>query len=287
MKKNLLPVKSFAFFSLQTTKDKIFHVLTDFYSWRKYDLPSHYFLFKTFLSLLNKHPRYFSYQHLICHNPQRPNVTFMSVSFLIQNLRSHIARSPYKSFKKTLIIRVFSKTKICNFKNFIFDQDIFRFKVSMGNSIFDKLSKTTENLEQRFHCSFFCESPCLEKVRSQSSTLCQFEDNVEIIDCFMNIKKSDNVRTLEFLIDLNLRVEGVFVVLILENFVLVDNFDGHLGLSFLLNSKVDFRKGSFSQFGSKEDNVFAYSFFGVTHQLNENIITSKIVSTVKQKSMLK
>ena len=151
----------------------------------------------------------------------------------------------------------------------------------MGNSIFDKLSKTTENLEQSFHCSFFCESPSLEKVRSQSSTLCQFEDNVEIIDCFMNIEKSDNVRTLEFLIDLNLRVEGVFVVLILENFVLVDNFDGHLGLSFLLNSKIDFRKGSFSQFGSQEDNVFAYSFFGVTHQLNENIITSKIVSTVK------
>ena len=91
----------------------------------------------------------------------------------------------------------------------------------------------------------------------------------------MNIKKSDNVRTLEFLIDLNLRVEGVFVVLILENFVFVDNFDRHLGLSFLLNSKIDFRKGSFSQLGSKEDNVFAYSFLGVTHQLNENIITSK------------
>ena len=68
----------------------------------------------------------------------------------------------------------------------------------------------------------------------------QFENNVKVVDCFMNIIEFNNVGTLELFVDLNFRIEGIFVVLIFKNFVFVDNFDSDFSLCFFLDPQIDF-----------------------------------------------
>ena len=97
----------------------------------------------------------------------------------------------------------------------------------------------------------------------------QFENNVEVVDCLVDIIELDNVGAFELFVDLDFGIESILVILVLENLVLIDNLDCHLGLGLLLNSQVDFRESPFSQFGAKEDDIFAYSLLCVAHQLNE------------------
>ena len=93
VQENLLPVKSFSLISLQAAKDKIFHIVAHLQTRRKNDFSAHDFLPKPFLSFLKEVPRNLAHQHFIGHDAQRPNVTFMSVFFLIQNLGSHVTGS--------------------------------------------------------------------------------------------------------------------------------------------------------------------------------------------------
>ena len=85
----------------------------------------------------------------------------------------------------------------------------------------------------------------------------------------MNIIEFNNVGTLELFVDLNFRIEGIFVVLVLKNFVFVDNFDSDLSLCFFLDPQIDLWEGPFSKFSSQKDEVLPYSFLCVAHQLNK------------------
>ena len=105
-------------------------------------------------------------------------------------------------------------------------------------------------------------------MRAESSTLSQLEDNIEVVDSFVNIEESDDVGTLELFVDLDFGVEGTLVVFILKNFILVDNLDCHFGLSLLLNAQIDSGEGSFAKDIVLEDDVLPYSFLLVTHQLS-------------------
>ena len=100
----LLPVEPFLFISLQASHHKTFHVLTNLESLGEKDLSTHDFLSETFLSFLSKVPWNLTNQHLIGHDTQRPDITFMSIFLLIENLRGHIAGRSNKSFEKTLIV---------------------------------------------------------------------------------------------------------------------------------------------------------------------------------------
>mgnify|MGYP000294815369 CR=1 FL=1 len=110
----------------------------------------------------------------------------------------------------------------------------------MSDAIFDQLSKATQDLEKKFHGGLFRESTSVGKVRSKCTTLSQFKDNIEVVDSLVDVIESDDVGTLELFVDLNFRIEGIFVILVFKNFVFVDNFDCDLSLCFFLDPQIDF-----------------------------------------------
>lgn len=72
--------------------------------------------------------------------------------------------------------------------------------------------------------------------------LCLFEDDIKIVLGLMHIHESNDVGAFEFLHDLYFRVECVFGILILFNFMLGDDFDCHFFESLLDKAYVDLRK---------------------------------------------
>lgn len=164
---------------------------------------------------------------------------------------------------------MFGKPEVSYLENIVLDKDVFGLEVSMSDSIFDELPESTQNLEEEFHGDLFCESARLEEVGSQSSTLGQFEDNVEIIDSFVHVEELDNIGAFQLFVDLNFRVEGILVVFVFENLVFVDDLHSDLRLGLLLNSQVDLGEGPFAQLGSQENDIFTYSFLSVAHQLRD------------------
>ena len=147
------------------------------------------------------------------------------------------------------------------------NQYILRFQISMSYPVLHKLSKPIHYLEEKFHSLFFIKSSKFSEACPQSSTLGQFQDNVEIVDSLMNIIKFDDVWTFQFLVDLYFRIESVLGVLVFKNFVFVHHFDCNLGLCFFFNAKIDLRESSRAKFVAKVDDVLTYSFFCAAHQL--------------------
>ena len=171
---------------------------------------------------------------------------------------------------------MFGKPEICYLQNIVLYKDVFGFEVSMSDPVFDELTKSTQNLEEEFHGDLFCESARFEEVGSQGSALGQFQDNVEIVDSFVHVEELDNVGAFQLFVDLNFRVEGILVVFVFENLVFVDDLHSYLRLGLLLNSQVDLGEGPLPQLGSQENDVFAYSFLSVAHQLSNIYINFEV-----------
>ena len=108
----------------------------------------------------------------------------------------------------------------------------------MGDAVFDKLAETTDDLEEIVHSPFLVKtaSLCAFEIGSKRPFICQLEDDVKIVDCFVDIVKLDDIGTLELLVDLYFAVECVFGILILHKSALVDHFDSNLSLRLLFDS---------------------------------------------------
>jgi hypothetical protein len=108
----------------------------------------------------------------------------------------------------------------------------------VGDAVFDKLAETTDDLEEIVHGPFFVKttSLCVFEIRSKRPFFCQLEDDVKIVDCFVDIVELDDIGTLELLVDLDLAVECVFGILVLHKAALVDHLDSNLSLRLFFDS---------------------------------------------------
>ena len=83
MQEDLLPVEPLLLLSLQAAHNKVLHGSTNLNIRRKDDLSRHNLVLEAFLSLHGEVPWDFADKHLVCHDSERPNVTFVSIFFLL------------------------------------------------------------------------------------------------------------------------------------------------------------------------------------------------------------
>lgn len=128
----------------------------------------------------------------------------------------------------------------------------------MDDSVFNKLTKPIEYLDEVLHGLLLFQSAALLEVLPERSSLRQLQNDVEIVLGLVHIMKPDDVLTFEPLHNLNLRVECVLGVLILLDFGFGYNFDGDFLLGLFLDALENLRECTFSEFVVEVDNILAY-----------------------------
>ena len=111
----------------ETFSDKIFEIFREVFQQR--DVIFHYLNFELFFS--RTIPRYFSMDHFINDYTKWPDVIFDRINVWSQSLRTHVKRWSNIDGLFWIGCYSFSESKISNFCDFIFDQQIGRLQVSM------------------------------------------------------------------------------------------------------------------------------------------------------------
>jgi hypothetical protein len=111
----------------ETFSDKIFKIFRKVFQQR--DVVFHYLNFQLFFS--RTIPRYFSMDHFINYYTNWPDVIFDRINVWIQSLRTHVKRWSNIDGLFWICRYPFSESKISNFCDFILNQQIGRFQVSV------------------------------------------------------------------------------------------------------------------------------------------------------------
>lgn len=71
-------------------------------------------------------PGSFSEEKFIKNKTNTPDITFRCVLLFVENLRSHVERSANKGIHELIfyVFKLFSKTKVCYFKDIIVDENV-------------------------------------------------------------------------------------------------------------------------------------------------------------------
>lgn len=233
----MFPIKTFLFIPAKAAHDEVLHLAADLEPCRENHLSRCYLLSISLNGLFSEGPRDLSHHHLISDDSKGPDVTFIAVSFLAQNLGSHVGWSPHHCFQRsTLLLVLFGKPEIGNLQHIIFDQDVLRFQIAVSNSMLGELPESVENLNKAFESLFFLKTARFEKRGPQISPFSQLKDDVEVVQCFMNIIEPDDIGAFQLFVDLYLCVEGIFGVLVLHDFIFAKDFDCDFFFGVLFNA---------------------------------------------------
>lgn len=136
-------------------------------------------------------------EHFVKNKTERPNVAFGCVLFVFEDLKRHIQRSTYDRLDFKVFVRnFFSKPKIADFENFIFDHNVGRFEIPVDDTFPGQNQKTVTNLGQHvyaivlfelgFWSHYFADIPITE-----------FLDDVVVFATFHDIDKLDDIGVMD------------------------------------------------------------------------------------------
>jgi hypothetical protein len=98
----------------------------------------------------------FSKEKLIKHDPEGPNISFVSIWFLAQNLWRHVYRCTYKcSVHFACFSKKLSEAKVTNFECLLIYKDVGRFQIAMNYSKFVHLFESFGYLLDDIQGHFF------------------------------------------------------------------------------------------------------------------------------------
>lgn len=104
--------------------------------------------------------------YLIIDESQRPNVTFRCVPFPLEVLWGHVQWGAYQCFVHVILgEHVFSKTEVRELKDFVGDEDVLRFDITVNHTVPDKLQKPCADLFEQQYGYFLLELPIPLKPR--------------------------------------------------------------------------------------------------------------------------
>ena len=113
--------------------------------------------------------RRWSFQHDKEDNSCCKNINLCSNVILLNNLRCFIPLWTKISMQDSWLVFSFQngrKAKVSNLQNIILNEYIFRFKVTVSDSVFNQLSKTIQDLEQTLESSFLVQASVHTQHRS-------------------------------------------------------------------------------------------------------------------------
>ena len=84
---------------------------------------------------------------------QRPDIQSMVMRFILNHLWSHILERSTKSVPLLAVIRLNTPAEIADFDNVaFFDKDIFRFNISMNQTLFMHVINSRTDLDEKVEC---------------------------------------------------------------------------------------------------------------------------------------
>ena len=131
--------------------DKILEVFREVFQER--NVVFHDFDFELFFG--GTVPRYFSMDHFINYDAHGPNVVFDRVDVWSQSLWTHVQRWPDVDGLFGVGSYSFSKSKICDFSDFVLDEQVGRFEVSVQKSSIPKMLKAFDKVADDGNGFFF------------------------------------------------------------------------------------------------------------------------------------
>ena len=206
----LLPTDSFLLADSQTLADKIFRNIRN-------QLRKTYLLVLNGidqLQLIGGHPWSLPMQHLVKYKTHRPQIRFVIVFLLHQQLRRHVQRRPHYRFQNRLLVLYrFGKTKVTYFALSTLDQDIGWFQIPVDDILVVEVLDPLHNLLQVADSLPLAHLPLHLQIVAEIM-VAHLRDNVHIVAGLIDVMQFDNVFMTDLLhnIDLGMqifKVEGI------------------------------------------------------------------------------
>lgn len=141
--------------------------------------------------------RRFSVQHLVKDDAHWPDITFGRVSISIQNFGAHVHGTTDKGlvdlFEFRTLLIILGETEVSNLVNFILNQNVGRFEVSMNHWVFVQVFVAIDELFHDYEGFIFGHFfPFLQYVFKWPSVT-EFLEKVNVVCRFLYVKKFHNV----------------------------------------------------------------------------------------------
>ena len=87
-------------------------------------------------------------QHLVQYDSQRPNVVFDGVNIKFQTFRTHVQWAANVNVILWIVGDFFSESEVGDFGDFVFDEDVGWFQISMKKVVFGNGSKSVNDVPE-------------------------------------------------------------------------------------------------------------------------------------------
>ena len=233
--------QSFVLVNKEAFSDEILEVFRKIFEER--DIVFHDFDFKLIFS--GAIPRYFSMNHFINDNTHWPDIIFDRVDVWSEGLWTHVKGWADIDCLFGIGSYSFSKSKISDFSNFVLDEQISRFQVSVQEPSVPQMPETFDEVSDYGDGFLFWEFDSFFYESFQISFITEFSDDVAIIGSTVDIVAFKDVGMIEFFECINLALKHFFLGFALDGLD-IDDFDGDGLLVFLVDASVDDRTETFA-----------------------------------------
>ena len=116
MGEDLNPIEAFIFIDANTSIDEMLHIRANFNRLWNNHFSSQNLFPEAFQTVMGEVPRDLTNKHFVYDDAEWPNIAFVRIFFLFENLGSHVSRSPHQCFQHASTAgKIFGESEITNF----------------------------------------------------------------------------------------------------------------------------------------------------------------------------